>query len=209
MAYPARAVRSRICRSSLRLGEPVTWRRAEGVVLMLQKREVCTVQRAETLLGIVHERGKRGLPLKNVSRLLLNPDLYLHAYGKMYRNKGAMTPGVTTETVDGMALAKIEAIIEALRDERYRWTPVRRISIEKKRSKKMRPLGMPSWSDKLLQEVIRLLWEAFYEPTFDDHSHGFRPGRGCHTALREIHYNWVGTVWYVEGDIQACFDHAS
>jgi group II intron reverse transcriptase/maturase len=164
------------------------------------------MQRAETLLSIIQKRGERGLPLRNVYRLLFNPDLYLHAYGKIYRNKGAMTPGGTPETVDAMALSKIEAIIEALPDERYRWTPVRRISLEKKRSKKMRPLGMPSWSDKLLQEVIRLLLEAFYEPGFNDHSHGFRPGRGCHTALREIHHNWLGSVWFVEGDIQACFD---
>jgi retron-type reverse transcriptase len=105
-----------------------------------------------------------------------------------------------------MALTKIEAIIQALRTESYRWTPVRRISIEKKRSKKLRPLGLPSWSDKLLQEVIRLLLEAFYEPSFNDHSHGFRPDRGCHTALQDIYHNWVGTVWLVESDIQACFD---
>jgi group II intron reverse transcriptase/maturase len=174
--------------------------------LMHHEREVCKVQTAETLLGIVHERGKRGLPLKNVYRLLFNPNLYLHAYGKIYRNKGAMTPGGTPETVDAMSLSKIEAIIELLRYERYRWKPVRRIYIEKKRSKKMRPLGMPSWSDKLLQEVIRLLLEAFYEPCFNDHSHGFRPQRGCHSALGEISHNWGGTVWFVEGDIQACFD---
>jgi group II intron reverse transcriptase/maturase len=170
------------------------------------EREVCKMQRAETILGIVHERGKRGLPFNNVYRLLFNPDLYLLAYGKIYRNKGAMTPGVTAETVDAMDLTKIETIIKALRYERYRWTSVRRIYIEKKRSKKMRPLGMPTWSDKLLQEVIRLLLEAFYEPSFNDHSHGFRPERGCHTALEDIYHNWVGTIWFVESDIQACFD---
>lgn len=168
--------------------------------------EVCKVQRAETILGIIHERGKRGLPLTNLYRQLFNPELYLHAYGKIYRNKGAMTPGTTTETVDGMAMAKIEAIIEDLRYERYRWTPVRRTYIEKKRSKKLRALGMPSFSDKLLQEVIRLLLEAFYEPQFNRHSHGFRPNRGCHTALSEIYHQWIGTTWFVEADIQACFD---
>ncbi len=164
------------------------------------------MQRAETILGIIHERGKRGLPLTNLYRQLCNPELYLHAYGKIYRNKGAMTPGTTTETVDGMAMAKIEAIIEDLRYERYRWTPVRRTYIEKKRSKKLRALGMPTFSDKLLQEVIRLLLEAFYEPQFNRHSHGFRPNRGCHTALAEIYHQWIGTTWFVEADIQACFD---
>src|SRR5215208_1424176 len=117
-----------------------------------------------------------------------------------------MTPGVDAETVDGMSLRKIQAIIEALRYERYRWTPVRRIYIDKKNSSKKRPLGLPSWSDKLLQEVIRSLLEAYYEPQFSDRSHGFRPGRGCHTALAEVSESWRGTRWFIEGDISQCFD---
>jgi group II intron reverse transcriptase/maturase len=164
------------------------------------------MQTAETILSIIQERGKRGLPLTNVYRMLYNPALYLRAYGKIYRNKGAMTRGATAETVDGMSLSKIKAIIELLRYERYRWTPVRRIYIEKKRSKKLRPLGMPSFSDKLLQEVIRMILEAYYEPQFSPHSHGFRPERGCHTALSESYHQWVGTTYFVEGDIAACFD---
>src|SRR5579864_3883035 len=104
-----------------------------------------------------------------------------------------------------MSTAKIDAIIEAVRFERYRWTPVRRTYIPKPNGKK-RPLGIPSWSDKLLQEVIRLILEAYYEPQFSTTSHGFRPHRGCHTALGEIAHKWVGTTWFVEGDIAACFD---
>jgi group II intron reverse transcriptase/maturase len=173
--------------------------------------EVREMRNAATVLEIIRERGRNGLPLERVYRCLFNPDLYLLAYGKIYRNAGAMTPGVTSETVDGMSLAKIEAIITALRQERYRWTPVRRTYIEKKGSSKKRPLGLPTWSDKLLQEVIRLLLEAYYEPQFSGHSHGFRPGRGCHTALREIQHGWHGTVWFIEGDISDCFgslDHS-
>ena len=83
---------------------------------------------------------------------------------------------------------------------------MRRTYIEKKGTTKKRPLGLPTWSDKLLQEVIRLLLEAYYEPQFSDHSHGFRPGRGCHTALQEIYHQWHGTVWFIEGDISDCFD---
>jgi group II intron reverse transcriptase/maturase len=146
------------------------------------------------------------LPLERLYRHLFNRDLYLLAYGKIYRNAGAMTPGSTSETVDGMSLAKIDAIIEALRSERYRWTPTRRVYIEKKNSTKKRPLSMPTWSDKVLQEVIRLLLEAYYEPQFRDCSHGFRPERGCHTALREIDRTWLGTTWFIEGDIKACYD---
>lgn len=163
------------------------------------------MQNAEALLGIIRDRGSRGLPLERLYRQLFNRELYLLAYGRIYRNKGAMTPGTTPETVDGMSLAKIDAMIDELRRERYRWTPVRRTYIPKK-SGKVRPLGIPTWSDKLLQEVVRLILEAYFEPQFSDHSHGFRPGKGCHTALREIHHNWVGTTWFVEGDIHACFD---
>jgi retron-type reverse transcriptase len=156
-------------------------------------------------MEIIHERGKRGLPLERLYRHLFNPELYLRAYGKIYRNDGSMTPGSNEETVDGMNLKKIQAIIETLRYERYRWTPVRRVYIEKKGSPgKRRPLGLPSWSDKLLQEVIRCLLEAYYEPQFSEHSHGFRPGRGCHTALAEISELWRGATWFVEGDISQC-----
>lgn len=164
---------------------------------------------ATTILGIIHERGKQGLPLERVYRLLFNRDLYLMAYGKIYRNTGATTPGSTSETADEMSLQKIDTIIEALRFERYRWIPTRRVYIEKKNSTKKRPLSMPTWSDKLLQEVIRLILESYFEPTFSDLSHGFRPGRGCHTALRQIDDNWHGVCWFIEGDIKACFDSLS
>src|ERR1700737_3136731 len=117
---------------------------------------------AATILGLISERGKKGLPVERLYRLLFNQDLYLMAYGKIYRNKGAMTHGVTDETPDGMSLEKIDAIIESLQYERYQWLPVRRTSIPKKNGKK-RPLGIPVWSDKLVQGVIRSLLEAYFE----------------------------------------------
>ena len=163
------------------------------------------MRNAEPILELIAERGKKGLPLERVYKLLFNRNLYLKAYGKIYRNAGAMTHGVTDETPDGMGLAKIDAIIAALRDERYQWLPARRTYIPKKNGKK-RPLGMPVWSDKLVQEVIRMLLSAYYEPQFSDHSHGFRPERGCHTALREIYRTWRGVTWFIEGDISQCFD---
>ncbi len=163
------------------------------------------MQTTHTYLELLHERGKKGLPLKRVYRQLFNKHLYLTAYGRIYRNAGAMTPGVTNETVDAMSLDKIDAIIELVRSERYQWKPARRIYIPKKDGRK-RPLGLPVWSDKLLAEVIRMILDAYFDGQFSEHSHGFRPGRGCHTALREIYYNWGGTIWLIEGDISQCFN---
>jgi retron-type reverse transcriptase len=162
------------------------------------------MQSAETVLGVLRERGRRGLPLEELYRQLFNPQLYLLAYGRIYSNKGAMTPGVTGETADGMSLGKIERIIDAMRHERYRFAPARRVYIPKKSGKK-RPLGLPTWTDKLVGEVIRLLLEAYYDPQFSGRSHGFRPHRGCHTALTDVANTWTGTTWFVEGDISDCF----
>jgi group II intron reverse transcriptase/maturase len=162
------------------------------------------LQDAETVLGVIRERGRRGLPLERLYRQLFNPQLFLLAYGRIYASKGAMTPGVSRETVDGMSLAKIGSIIGALRSESYRWSPARRVYIPKKNGKR-RPLGMPTWSDKLVAEVVRLLLDAYYDIRFSDRSHGFRPGRGCHTALSEVVTAWTGTHWFIEGDISDCF----
>lgn len=163
------------------------------------------MRNAETIFTIIRKRGQYGLPVQDVYCLLYQRDLYLCAYGKLYRNNGAMIKGATTETVDGMSLEKIDTIINLLRNEQYRWTPVRRTYIPKKNAK-LRPLGLPVWSDKLLQEVIRSILEAYYEPQFSNRSHGFRPKRGCHTALREVVKKGRESKWFIEGDLSACFD---
>jgi retron-type reverse transcriptase len=124
------------------------------------------MQNAETVLKVIQRRGQRGLPLQRIYRQLLNPDLYRRAYARLYRNHGALTPGTTPETADEMSLSKIDRIIDAVRHERYRWRPARRVYIAKRRSTKRRPLGLPSWSDKLLQEVVRSILDAYYEPQF-------------------------------------------
>ncbi len=164
------------------------------------------MRNAETVLSVIRDRGYRGLPVDDVYRQLFNPNLYLLAYSRISKNDGAMTPGITPETVDGMSTKKIENLIEEIRYERFRWTPVRRINIPKKNGK-TRPLGIPTWKDKLVQEVIRLILEAYYEPQFSNSSHGFRPKRGCHTALTIIDRTWQGTKWFIEGDIRGCFDN--
>jgi hypothetical protein len=140
---------------------PLIQARREGIKKFTHV-EACEMQTTEAYLGLLRERGKRGLPLERVYRQLFNKNLYLTAYGKIYRNKGASTKGVNDDTVDGMSLDKIDAIIEALRQERYQWAPAKRIYIPKRNGKK-RPLGLPVWSDKLLAEVIRMILDAFYD----------------------------------------------
>ena len=156
------------------------------------------MQNAETVLGVLRERGRRGLPCEELYRQLFNPQLYLLAYGRIYANKGAMTPGVTGETVDGMSLGEDRA---HHRRDAPRALPVQSgpAGLYPEEERERRPLGLPTWSDKLVGEVVRLLLEAYYEPTFSDRSHGFRPGRGCHTALREVANTWTGTAWFIEG----------
>src|SRR5580693_5724051 len=166
------------------------------------------MQTAEVVLNVLRERGRKGLPCEQLYRQLFNKDLYYLAYGNIYSNKGSMTPGGSEETADGMSGEKIGQITGLMRREKYRFSPARRVYIPKKNGK-LRPLGLPSWSDKLVGEVVRLLLEAYYEPVFSDRSHGFRKGRGCHTALREINNTWTGTTWFIEGDISDCFGSLS
>ena len=166
------------------------------------------MQETESYLGILRERGRHGLPLERVYRQLFNRNLFLKAYGRIYRNNGAMTPGTTEEVADGMSLEKIDAIIEALQHERYRWKPARRVWIPKKNGKK-RPLGVTTWSDKLVAEAVRLILDAYFDVQFSDHSHGFREGKGCGDALRDIYHTWKGCCWIIEGDISDCFGSLS
>src|SRR5256712_2171372 len=161
---------------------------------------------AESYLNIIQDRGKRQLPLDDVYRQLYNPDMYLRSYAKLDSNDGAMTPGITEETVDEMSQEKIAKIIEAIRYERWQWTPVKRVLIDKPKGGK-RPLGLPIWPDKVVQDIIRSILEAYYEPQFSTHSHGFRPKRGCHTALDDIEETCTGTKWFIEGAIKGCFDN--
>ena len=141
-------------------------------------------------------------------RYLLRPDIYFVAYKNLYANSGAATKGVNEDTADGFSEAKIDNIIKALADETYQPMPVRRTYIQKKNNrKKLRPLGIPTFTDKLVQEVLRMILEAVYEPIFLDVSHGFRTKRSCHTALKQLRREFNGTRWFVEGDIKGCFDN--
>ena len=139
-------------------------------------------------------------------RYLLREDIYYAAYQKLYANNGATTRGTDDDTADGFSERYVQKLIQELRDGTYRAKPVRRENIPK-RNGKLRPLGIPSFRDKLLQEAVRMILETIYEPTFDKHSHGFRPNRSCHTALRQLSSEFTGVAWFIEGDIKGCFDN--
>ena len=147
-----------------------------------------------------------GHKVKDLFQMILNaPDLWEQAYGNISANKGAMTPGVDGLTIDGYSHERAANLRELLRENRYVPTPGRRVYVPKPNGKQ-RPLGMPTASDKQVQEVWRMVLEAIYEPVFQDSSHGFRPKKSCHTALKDIGY-WTGTKWFIEFDIEGFFDH--
>jgi len=144
---------------------------------------------------------------KRLYRNLYNPEFYLRAYQNIATAPGSMTTGVDGMTLDAMSMARIDKIIASLKDHSYQPNPARRTYIEKKsNSSRKRPLGIPSTNDKLVQDVVRMILEAIYEPIFSPNSHGFRPHRSCHTALQHVEVAFNATKWIVEGDIQACFD---
>ena len=166
------------------------------------------MQKAELVLANLRQKSRRkeDYVFTRLYRNLFNPDFYLNAYAKLARKEGNMTHGTDEATIDGFGTTKIKQLISLIRSERYNPKPVRRVYIPKKNGK-LRPLGIPSFDDKLIQEIIRQILEAIYEPQFSDNSHGFRPYRSCHTALQQIRNTGSGTSWIIEGDIKGYFDN--
>lgn len=161
----------------------------------------------ENVLNSLREKAQtQQYRYERLYRNLYNHEFYLLAYQNIAKSQGSMTPGADGITLDGMSMARIERIIAMLKDHSYQPNPSRRTYIAKKNSTKKRPLGIMSTDDKLIQEVVRMILEAIYEPTFSENSHGFRPNRSCHTALDEISTTFSGAKWIIEGDIKACFD---
>ena len=148
----------------------------------------------------------RSYSYERLYRNLYNKELFLLAYQNIYASQGNMTQGTDGKTIDAMSLNRIDGIIASLKDESYQPQPSRRTYIPKKNGK-MRPLGIPSFDDKLVQECVRLLLEAVYEGAFAKTSHGFRPNHSCHTALSQVQVCFTGVKWFVEGDIKSFFDN--
>jgi RNA-directed DNA polymerase len=157
-------------------------------------------------LDRLEQVSRKGLVAKDLFRVMCIPEIWKLAYANIYSNKGAMTQGIDDDTLDGMSVERMEAIITALREGTYKPKPVRRVYIPKKDGKK-RPLGVPSGDDKLVQAVIKIILNQIYEPIFHDTSHGFRPSKSCHTALKEVKHTWKGIKWFIEFDIKGCFDN--
>lgn len=143
---------------------------------------------------------------ERIYRILFNEEMFMLAYENIKSKPGNMTAGTDGKTIDGTTLNRIGKIIDNLKTESYQPKPARRVYIPKKNGKK-RPLGIPSFEDKLVQEVVRMILEAVYEGHFEDTSHGFRPKRSCHTALTCIQQTFTGVKWFIEGDIKGFFDN--
>jgi group II intron reverse transcriptase/maturase len=176
----------------------------------MQLAEVAGSLKAIERLEVIRQlNAKSGWINQKLYKLMLSPDLYVLAYERIKSEPGNMTPGTDKETLDGFSMDEINQLIQEMQTEKYQCKPVRRTYIPKSNGK-LRKLGIPSIRDKLVQEVVRMILEAVYDSPhgsyFKDASHGFRRERSCHTALREIQRRWTGVTWFLEGDIQNCFD---
>lgn len=161
----------------------------------------------ERVLNSLNEHSKdSSYKFERLYRLLFNEELFYVAYQKIASNGGSTTKGSDGRSIDGMSLARIETLIASLKDESYQPHPSRRVHIPKKNGK-TRPLGIPAFEDKLVQEVVRMILEAIYEGHFETTSHGFRPKRSCHTALLHIQKTFNGAKWFIDGDIKGFFDN--
>lgn len=149
---------------------------------------------------------KNNNKVDDLYRYLYIPEFYLLAYQNIYSKPSQMTPASDGSTIDGMSLERINRLIQKLKNKTYHPTPLNRVNIPKKNGK-TRPISIPSFDDKLVQEIIRMILDALYDHKFSEHSHGFRPNRSCHTALAEVRNTFKGTKWWVEGDIKGCFEN--
>ena len=161
----------------------------------------------ERVLNSLNEHSKdSSYKFERLYRILFNEELFYVAYQKIASNGGSTTKGSDGRSIDEMSLARIETLIASLKDESYQPHPSRRVHIPKKNGK-TRPLGIPAFEDKLVQEVVRMILEAIYEGHFETTSHGFRPKRSCHTALLHIQKTFSGAKWFIEGDIKGFYDN--
>ena len=143
--------------------------------------------------------------VKDVYTLLYRHTIWYQAYQNLYPNRGAFTNGIDDDTLNDFDKKRINNIITSLKTKIYHPKPSKQIWIPKANGSK-RPISVPSGTDKLIQEACRIILEHIYDSKFSNYSHGFRPNRSCHSALKEVS-TWIGTRWFIEFDIKGCFDN--
>jgi len=145
---------------------------------------------------------------RSLYNIISNIDTLLYAYDNIKSKPGKMRPGVTSVTPDDISRENLEKLAADLKSEKFAFSPSRWIQIPKD-SGGTRPFSIASPTDKIVQEAIRLVLVAIYEPLFADCSHGFRPNRGCHTALKKVKEEFQPVQWVIEGDLAKFFDTIS
>lgn len=158
-----------------------------------------------TKLAEISSNKLNNVKFNDIYPLMYNTKLFEIAYYKLKSNPGNMTPGIDKITLDGMSMAVFGEIIKTMKDESFQFKPGKRVEIPKANGK-TRPLTIAPPRDKIVQEVMRMILEIIFEPTFSNNSHGFRPNRSCHTALRQVKTQFGGASFLIEGDISKCFD---
>ncbi len=193
----------------VRARESLVHGEGKQLILLIQLKEnVRDIMRnpEKVLNSLTVHSSKSDYKYERLYRILFNEEMFYVAYQNIYAKQGNLTPGTDGKTADQMSIGRIERLIASLKNETYFPHPAKRVYIPKKNGKK-RPLGIPSFEDKLVQEVIKMVLEAIYEKRFENTSHGFRPKRSCHTALMSIRNTFTGTKWFIEGDIKGFFDN--
>lgn len=165
------------------------------------------ISKGVKILNTIYDirKSKKNFNFKRVYHLLLSQELFIIAYQNLKNKKGVITLGVNNTNPDGFNISIINKILLKLKDERFQFKPSRRIYIPKSNIK-YRVLLIPSFEDKLVQEVIRIILESIYEPNFFLFSHGFRKRKRCHTALKDVRVLFAGVKWLITRDIEKCFD---
>ena len=142
----------------------------------------------------------------NLIEVVADVDFLQGAYQKIKSNPEVMAKGSSEETLDGLNSNWFVKTSERLLDGSFRFMPARRLMIPKPNKPGLRPLTISNSRDKIVQQAMKMILERIYEPLFLDTSHGFRPSRGCHSALESIRMSWTGISWFLEFDVEKCYD---
>lgn len=153
-----------------------------------------------------HSQENKDYVFERLYRNLYNKEFYIKAYTQLYTSHGSATPETDGKTLDGFDDETIKELMEQLKSEQYQAKPAKKIYIPKKNGR-LRPIAIQSKNDKIIQKIIEMILTAIYEPIFNTNSYGFRQNLGCHDALMHIKRRFVGSKWFIKGDIVSFFDN--